>query len=126
MLGRVTWRLQRGHAQAPDVDGLAVADRLEGGAKLGCGADDVRGAGQRGQLAGTRDVVVVEVGLQHVADAQAPPRDLVEVDVDVTPGIDDRRLAAGLVDEQRAQVAQARQVELADLHRVSLRRATTS
>ena len=56
--------------------------------QLGPRPDDLLCAGDRGELAGTRDVVVVEVRLDDVRDAQVALMGSGEVDVDVAPRVE--------------------------------------
>jgi hypothetical protein len=71
------------------------------------GTDDVVRARQRGKLAATGDVVVVEMRLDDVADADVRGSGGVEVDVDVATRVDDRRQAGRLVGDERREVAEA-------------------
>ena len=80
------------------------------------GADHVRRAGQRGELAAAGDVVVVEVRLDDVADAEVALARGIEVDVDVAARIDDRGEAGRLVGDERGEVAETVDHELSDQH----------
>ena len=99
-----------------DVEGVVVADRAVLVAKLGAGPDHVSGAGQGGEIAGARDVVVVEVGLDHVGDPDVQLAGRREVDVDVPARIDDCGDPGGLVGDEGRQVTEPFDPELADLH----------
>ena len=70
MLRRVPGRIERGEAERPDVERVAVRGSADARTQLRAGADDVGRAGQRRQLAPARDVVVVEVRLDDVGDPQ--------------------------------------------------------
>ena len=117
VLGRVPRRVEHLEAQPADGDRLAVAHRPVLVAELGARADDVLGAGRRGELPPARHVVVVEMGLDHVADPQAALAGRVDVDVDVAARVDDRGQAELLVTDQGRQVAEPLDLELADEHR---------
>ena len=96
VLGGVAGRVEGREPDRSEVERVAVTSRLVGVAELGAGPDDMACTGQRGELVATRHVVVVEVGLEHVADPQARLASRLEVDVDVASRIDDGR-HAGLV-----------------------------
>ena len=66
VLGRVARGVERPEPDRTDIERLAVAGRPVLVAQLRPGADDVRRAGQRRELAAARDVVVVEVRLDDV------------------------------------------------------------
>ena len=117
MLRCVARRVERGEPERPDVERLAVADRCVVVGKLGAGADHLPGARERRQVAAAGDVIVVEMGLDHVRDPEVLLTGGGEVDVDVSPGVDDRRGAARLVGDQGRQVAEPLDPELADQHR---------
>ena len=70
----------------------------------GSGADDMRRPGQRRELAAARHVVVVEMGLDDVGDAQVVGAGGVQVDVDVAARVDDGGDAGRLVGDERRQV----------------------
>ncbi len=123
VLGRVPGRVERPEAEGPDVERLAVADRPVLVRELGAGADDVGRTGQRGELAAARDVVVVEMGLDDVADPQAGRPRRLEVDVDVAPRVDDRGGARRLIGDERRQMAEPLDPVLGDTHGGSLYRA---
>ena len=113
VLGRVSGRVEGLEPEPPDVERRRRREPAGArSASAGAGADDVRRAGQRGELAAARHVVVVEVRLEDVADAQAAPGGRVEVDVDVAARVDDRGDPRVLVRDQRRQVAQACDREL--------------
>ena len=120
VLGRVPGRVERPEADRPDVEGLAVADRAVLVRQLGAGADDVGRTGQRREVAATRDVVVVEMGLDDVADPQTGAPGRLEVDVDVAPWIDDRGRPRRLVGDERGQMAEPFDPVLGDTHGESL------
>ena len=122
VLGRVPGRVERPEADRPDLEGLAVADRAVLVCQLGAGADDVGRAGQGREVAAARDVVVVEVGLDDVADPQTGGPCRLEVDVDVAPRIHDRRGPGRLIGDERRQMAEPLDPVLGDTHRRSLYR----
>ena len=101
-----------------DVERLAVADGAVLVAQLRAGADHVARAGQGGEVATARHVVVVEMGLDDVGDPDVELAGRREVDVDVAARVDDRGDTGGLVGDERRQVAEALDPELADLHRL--------
>ena len=74
------------------------------------------GTGQRGQLTRARNVVVVQMRLDDVGDAQAPGTGFSEVDVDVSPRIDDGSDGLGVVNDEGADMAQALDHELTHVH----------
>lgn len=110
---------RRHHAQphAPgDLDGVAVAQRGAPEGHIVVGGDAVVGAGEPGQLQPAGDVVVVDVGLDHVGDLHTQPAGQGEDAVDVALGIDDDR---GLsVGRQIAAIAQGRGLDHLDADRV--------
>ncbi len=87
------------------ADGVAVGDGGAGEGHVGRGRHQVGGAGETGQLQTAGDVVVVQVGLGHVADAHPAPRRGGDHLVDVARRVDDDR-ATGAAD-QIAAIAQA-------------------
>ena len=70
VLGCVAGRGQGAEADRPDVERLRVGQRAVHVRQLGAGPDDVRRACQRGELTAARHVVVVEVRLDDMRDAQ--------------------------------------------------------
>ncbi|GIW19982.1 MAG: hypothetical protein KatS3mg065_0278 [Chloroflexota bacterium] len=117
VLGGVAGRFEGPELEGPDAERLAVADRPVLVAKLRPGADDVGRPGQGRQLPAPGDVVVVEVGLDDVADPEVPLAGRGKVDVDVAPGIDDGREPGLLVGDEGRQVSKPLDDELSDLHR---------
>ena len=83
-------RLERHEPQSADGERFLVADVVTAPLvrQLGPRPDDLLCAGDRGELAGTRDVVVVEVRLDDVRDAQVALMGSGEVDVDVAPRVE--------------------------------------
>ena len=77
----------------------------------------MRRTGQGRELAAAGDVVVVEVRLDDVGDAQVARPGGLEVDVDVATRVDDRRDTRRLVGDQGRQVAEAVDPRTADTHR---------
>ena len=75
---------------------------------------------ERGELAATRHVVVVEVRLDDVGDPQVGRPRGVEVDVDVATRIDDGGDARRLVGDERGQVPEPLDPVLRDAHERSL------
>src|SRR5699024_4175889 len=66
-------------------------------------AGDVnRGVGRRGQFSGPGEVVGVDVGLGHRHDLHVVFAGQVEVDVDVSAGIDHDRFSFGLASDEVA------------------------
>ena len=122
VLGRVPGRVEGREPDGPDIEGVAVARRAVWMAELGAGPDDVGRAGQRRELASAGHVVVVEVGLEHVADAQVRGAGRVKVDIDVAARIDDGGHAGVLVRDERAEVAESFDPVLGEAHRASLHR----
>ena len=74
------------------------------------------GAGQRGEIAAARDVVVVEVRLDDVGDADIEVAGRREINIDVPAWIDDRGDAGALIGDEGRQMTQPFDPELADLH----------
>ncbi len=97
-----------------------MTDPVEGVAELRAGPDHLLGAGRRGELAATRDVVVVEVGLEDVADPDVELGGGGEVAVDVAAGVDDDRQPGFLVHHQCREMAEAVKDEPTDQHGRSL------
>src|SRR5207253_5565834 len=129
VFGRVARRVAGGEPEAADVERLAIADRAVLVAELRAGADHVARPGQRGEVATARDVVVVEVRLDDVGDPDVEIAGGREVDVDVPPRVDDRGDAGGLIGNERREMPEPFDAELADLHRrrlAPLRRAPSS
>ena len=122
VLGRVARRVEHLEAQAPDVEAGPAGQAGVLVAELGTGADDMGRAGQGREVASARDVVVVEVRLDDVADPQAAPGGDREVDVDVAPRIDDRGDPGVLVRDERGQVAQPADRERLEPHRYIITR----
>src|SRR5258706_11932106 len=116
MLGGMARRVASGKPQRPHVERLRVADRPVLVAELRADPDDMPRPGQRGELATARDVVVVEVCLDHVRDPDVELAGRREVRVDVATRIDDRGDAGGLVGHQSRQVTQSLDPELTYLH----------
>jgi hypothetical protein len=85
--------------------------------ELGARPDDVRRAGQRGELPAAGDVVVVEMRLDDVADPEIALAGEVEVDVDVAARVDDGGETGRVVRDHRGQVAEPVDRELAEEHR---------
>ena len=104
VLRGVPRRVERPEADRADLEGLAVAQPAGARGELGAGADDVGRAGQRRELATARDVVVVEVRLDDVGDAQIRVARGVEIDVDVATRVDDAAAPPRLVGEERREV----------------------
>ena len=119
MLGRVSGRLERHEPQSADGERFLVADVVTAPLvrQLGPRPDYLLCAGDRGELAGTRDVVVVEVRLDDVRDAQVALMGSGEVDVDVAPRVDDGCETGVFVGDQRREMAQPFDLELSEEHR---------
>ncbi len=66
----------------------------------------------------------MEVRLDDVADLQVGFTGCIEIDVDVPPGIDDRRHPGRLVRDERTQVPEALDRELLETHEPRLHRGT--
>jgi hypothetical protein len=73
-------------------------------------------AGQRCELAGTGYVVVVEVRLEDVRDAEIVLRGLLQVHVDVPARVHDGGNAVRVVGDEGADVPKALDDELAQMH----------
>ena len=123
VLRRVPGRVERGEPKVPHIERLAVTHRLVLVTQLGARPDPVTRPGQRRQLASAGHVVVVEMRLDDVGDAQVALPGRGQVHVDVAPGVDHRGNARIVVGEQRRQVPQTVDDELLDPHRPSLHRA---
>ncbi len=123
VLGRMAGRGQGPEADRPDVERLTVGQRPVLVGEFGTGPDQVGGSGQRGEITPTRHVVVVEVGLDDVGDAQVVRPHGVEIDVDVTSRVHYRGHARDLVDDERRQVPEPLDPVLRDAHGGSLHRA---
>ncbi len=115
VLGGVARGVDRADDQAPPVrevlqvegGGVAVGGRRGGG-------QHQFGPGAQGGLLGARDVVVVQVGLQHEPQFHVPLGDDPQEPVDVALGVDEHPPA--LVDQQVALVTETRSAERHDLH----------
>ncbi len=105
----------RAEHQVPDRDGLPVTDRMARVADRLPHRDDVRRAGGAAQLDAARDVVVVDVRLEHVGQPAAVAGEHGEDPVDVSLGVDDDRLATG--DDGVAAIAQLRGLNRRNLGR---------
>ena len=116
VLRRVARRLENGEPQLANVERLAVADRPVLVGELRTRPDDVRRAGQGGELAPARDVVVVEVRLDDVADPKVVLARRIEIDVDVAPRIDDRGEPRRLIGDQGREVPEPFDAVAGDLH----------
>ena len=80
----------RGHPHpVADLDDLAVADRGPFEGHVVVGVDEVRRACALGQRETAGDVVVVDVGLEHVGEPDPLRVEEVEDAVDVPLGVDD-------------------------------------
>ena len=123
MLRGVARRVQSGEPQLADVERLAVADRPVLVGELRTRPDDVRRAGQGGQVPPARDVVVVEVRLDDVADPKVVLARRIEIDVDVAPWIDDRGETRRLIGDQGREMPEPVDRELAEEHRARVHRA---
>src|SRR4029079_10502823 len=113
---RVARGAERGEPEGPDVEGVAVPDGSVLIAELRTGTDHVAGARQGRQIAAAGDVVVVQMGLDDVADPEVGFARGIEVGIDVPAWIDDRRQARRLVADERGQMAESLDPELADQH----------
>ena len=122
VLGGVAGRVEGREPDRSEVERVAITGRLVRVAELGAGPDDVAGTGQRGELAATRHVVVVEVGLEDVADPQARLASRIEVDVDVAPRVDDRGHAGLVVGDEGREMTEPLDPVLGDAHGRSLHR----
>ena len=120
VLGRVPRRVERPEADGPHLEGLAVADRPVLVRQLRPGPDDVGRAGQRREVAATRDVVVVEMGLDDVADPQAGSPGRLEIDVDIAARIHDRGRPRRLIGDEGGEMAEPVDPILGDTHGRSL------
>ena len=97
-----------------DGDHVAVVHRYAvEGDRVG-GVDVVRGAGRRGQGVAAGDVVVVDVGLEHVRDPHTGRCRRVQDAVDVALRVDHERDRA--VVDQVAAVAEGGCVDREDVH----------
>jgi hypothetical protein len=120
VLGRVARRVEDREPDRPHVDRVTAPSRLVVVAECRPGPDHVRGAGQGRQLAAARDVVVVQVGLEDMGDAEVRVAGGVEVDIDVPPRIDDGGDASRLVRDQGREMSQPLDPELRQAHGRSL------
>ncbi len=116
MLGSVAGRVAGREPQRADVERLAVARRGVVVAKLRSGADHVPRPGQGREVAPARDVVVVEMGLDDMGDPDVELTGRREIDVDVPARVDDRGDAGDIVGDERRQMPEPLDPELADLH----------
>ncbi len=123
VLGRMAGRRKGPEADRPDVERLAVGQRPVLVGELGTRPDEVSGSGQRGEVTTARHVVVVEVGLDDVGDAQVVRSHGVEVDVHVTSRVHHRSDTRDLIDDERRQVPEPLDPVLRDAHGGSLHRA---
>jgi hypothetical protein len=72
--------------------------------------DEDGGSGALGQFKVAADEIGVQVGLDHVADGEAPRFGLIDVDVDVASRVHDGRLSIGA--QQVRGLGQTAQIEL--------------
>ena len=120
VLGGMAGRVERREPDRTELERVAVAGGPMLVAELGAGTDDVARTGQRGELAAARHVIVVEVGLEDVADPQVRLASGIEVDVDVAPRVDDRRHAGLVVGDEGREMAEPLDPVLGDAHGRSL------
>jgi hypothetical protein len=86
---------------------VALAQRLEGVGVRCRGRQIVARAGARHDLAGSRDIVVVQVRLEDVRNAQSTPARGRHIVMDVAPGVEQGRLVAVGIADEIADVVQA-------------------
>ena len=113
-LGRVARRLEELQRHLPHADLVAVLDGNVRELRAGLLAEVDLRARPLGELAVAGDEVGVQVRLDHVPDAQALRLRRLDVDVDVTPGIDDGRLAVRA--DQIGGLRETAEVELFEFH----------
>ena len=118
VLRRVAGRVAGHEPQGADVERGAVSQRPMLVGEGGPGPDQVGRAGQRGKLAAARDVVVVEMRLDDVADADVDLTRGVEIRINVPPGVHHRGDAGGVVGDQRREVAEPLDPEQPREHRI--------
>jgi len=123
VLGGVAGRVPGREAECADVERRAVAKRAMLMAEIRSGTDDVGRAGQCGQLAAARDVVVVEMGLDDVRDPDVELACGLQVRVHVPARVHDGGHAGRIVGDQRRQVAETLDPEQPRQHPIE--RSTT-
>src|SRR5688572_17451561 len=116
MLRRVAGGGNDREVQPADLDRVALADAAVLVPEPSACADHVVGAGRGGQVPSSRDVVVVQVGLEDMGDPQVEAARLVEIDIDVAPGVDDGGEAGRFVADEGGQMPEAVNGVLADQH----------
>ncbi len=99
-LGGVTGGGPEFQGDLADTDALAVGDLAVGEVHVGGVPVDDGGAGRRGQFQVPGKKVGVHVGLDGEVDAQTRRGGVVQVLLDVSPGIDHDRPPAGLVPDE--------------------------
>ena len=120
VLGPVAGRVDRAHAQHPELELEAVVERLVLVVDLGLAVDVDRRPGGGGQAPVAGDVVGVVVGLEHVRDVHAHVAGQREVLVDVELGVDHGGDAGVLVADQVGGAAEVVVDDLAEDHAGSI------
>src|SRR5699024_5037025 len=116
----VSWGVACLDGDVADGDGVTVHETF--GVEtvlpvLASFAGDVdRGAGRRGQFSGPGEVVGVDVGLGHRHDLHVVFAGQIEVDVDVSAGIDHDRFSFGLASDEVAGLGEIVVVEAFQQH----------
>ncbi len=121
VLGSVTWGVEHLDADLTELDSLTVVQRPVGVAQACLPRTEHLNPAPVTDLAQPRQVVVVAVGVECVADMQPLGAGFVEIGVYLPLGVEQQCLTALLRAEEVGSVAQARQVELFEEH---LRRAS--
>ena len=114
VLGGVARGLHRDQPDRPDPDLVALAQSNVRELEAASRRNGDAGSGRRTDLEGAGDVVVVDVGLQHVEDADPEALRDREHPAHVSLGIDQRSLTIG--GDEVAVVAEPRSDELLELH----------
>jgi hypothetical protein len=115
-LGRMSWCFEQAQPHLAEFEHIAVGHRREGVLGTGTRAqiDDSSCPIPQFQVAG--DEVCVEVREEHVPDFQVASFRLLQVDFDVTPGIDHGRSARPLVANEVGRLRQTIEIELLQDH----------
>ena len=116
VLGGVTGGVAGGESERAHIEGIAVADRPVLVAQLRPRPDHVAGSGLRRKVAAARDVVVVKVGLDDMADPDVELAGRGEIHVHIATRVDDGGNAGALVGDERREMPEPFDPELADQH----------
>lgn len=120
MLGRVAGGVEDLEGDLAHLQDLAVGDAAEVVAEVGPRQPQHLDVLAQAELGEAAHVVGVAVGVDRIGDPEAVHPGGLEVDLDVTSGIEDERLAGPLVADEVGGVTEALQVELLEDHHYHL------